>query len=317
MALIFWLVPIIAVVFLLSGFRMIPQTSRGVIERWGKFNRFLQPGLAYAIPIMERIKTVNITEQIVDVGEQEVITKDRLSAKTGLQVYHRVKSDEESVKSSLYNVFDADFQITQLAKTTMRNVIGNMDLLDANSQRQVINDALRSTMQAEIEKWGYEVVRVEIKQIEPPQSIQEAMNNVVLAQNQKVAAVDFATAVETQADGQRRAQIKQAEGARQSAILQAEGVRQTSILEAEGQAKATVMNAEAQATAIQLENEAYQKYFGERSQVFKQLDTMAESFRNNAKIIVPAGQNVVNWISDMAGNIPVPQISTTKLKDFK
>ena len=114
-------------------------------------------------------------------------------------------------------------QIVNLARTTLRNIIGTLTLKSANSERGKINEELRSTLLAETANWGIEILRTELKEIDPPQDVQETMNKVVKAENEKIAAVDFATATETQADGQRRAEIKKAEGVKQAKILQAEG----------------------------------------------------------------------------------------------
>ena len=129
-------------------------------------------------------------------------------------------------------------QIVALARTTLRNIIGTMTLKDANSERVIINNALYNNPAGKTKNWGLEIVRTELKEINPPADVQETMNKVVKASNERVAAIDFATARETQADGERRAAIKVAEGQRQAAILQAEGQKQAKILIAEGDAQA-------------------------------------------------------------------------------
>jgi len=129
-------------------------------------------------------------------------------------------------------------QIVALARTTLRNIIGTMTLKDANSERGKINSALYNNLASETKNWGLEIVRTELKEINPPTDVQETMNKVVKASNEKIAAIDFATARETQADGERRAAIKVAEGQRQAAILQAEGQMQAKVLVADGEAQA-------------------------------------------------------------------------------
>ena len=168
---------------------------------------------------------VNITEQMVDAQPQEIITNDNLNARVDAQVYFKVKADEESVKASQYNVTNYENQIVNLARTTLRNIIGTLTLKSANSERGKINGELRTTLK-ETQNWGIEILRTELKEIDPPQDVQETMNKVVKAENEKIAAVDFATATETQADGQRRAEIKKAEGIKQAKILAAEGEAQ-------------------------------------------------------------------------------------------
>ncbi|HEX2965799.1 MAG TPA: SPFH domain-containing protein, partial [Syntrophorhabdaceae bacterium] len=256
------IVALIAVFFL--GIRIVKPTHRGVIERLGKYNRFLRVGFNWVIPIIESTRSRNVTERMTNIASQEIITKDNLNAKVELVVYHKVKDDEESVKKSYYEVDDYKSQIVMLAQTTARNVIGNMKFTEVNSQRAMLNKLLAETIDKEIENWGLKVVRVELKDITPPQSVQETMNNIIQAQNAKDAAIDFATAVETKADGARRAAIKEADGIKQANILKAEG----------------------EARAIQLVNEAAERYFIGNAQKLRQLEMMEKALKDNAKIVI-------------------------------
>ena len=221
---------IIIIILLILSVRTVRPTSRGLVERFGKYNRFANPGIVFLIPFIEHLVVVNITENMIDAGLQEIITSDSLNAKVDAQVYFKVRSDEDSVKASQYSVFNYMRQIVALARTTLRNIIGTMSLKDANSERGKINNALYSNFAEETKGWGLEIVRTELKEISPPPDVQETMNKVVKASNEKIAAIDFATARETQADGERRAAIKVAEGQRQAAILQAEGQKQAKVL---------------------------------------------------------------------------------------
>jgi regulator of protease activity HflC (stomatin/prohibitin superfamily) len=270
--------------------RTVRPTSRGLIERFGRYNRFANPGIVFLIPFIERLIRINITENMIDAGLQEIITSDSLNAQVDAQVYFKVRSDEESVKSSQYNVFNYMVQIVALARTTLRNIIGTMTLKDANSERGKINSALYNNLATETKSWGLEIVRTELKEINPPADVQETMNKVVKASNEKIAAIDFATARETQADGERRASIKVAEGQRQSAILQAEGLKQAKITVAEGEAQ-----------AIKLVNEAADKYFKGNAQLLRRLQAVEQSLTNNAKVVIPSGTSLVNVIGELAG----------------
>jgi regulator of protease activity HflC (stomatin/prohibitin superfamily) len=281
---------IIIFVFLPMSIRTLRPTQRGLIERFGRYNRFANPGIIFLIPFIERLVRVNITENMVDAGLQEIITSDSLNAQVDAQVYFKVRSDEESVKASEYNVFNYKVQIVALARTTLRNIIGTLTLKEANSERGKINNSLYNNLSNETKSWGIEIVRTELKEINPPADVQETMNKVVKATNEKIAAVDFATARETQADGERRAAIKVAEGQRQSAILQAEGQRQAKVLVAEGEAQ-----------AIKLVNEAADQYFKGNAQLLRQLQAVEQSLSNNAKVVVPAGTTLVNVIGGLAG----------------
>jgi regulator of protease activity HflC (stomatin/prohibitin superfamily) len=250
------------------------------VERFGKYNRFANPGLVFILPFgIEKLTKVNITEMMVDAGGQEIITKDALNASVDAQVYFKVKTDETSVKASEYNVFNYKVQIVALARTTLRNIIGTMNLMEANSERGKINKSLYDQLTVETQNWGIEIVRTELKEINPPDTVQQAMNKVVVANNEKTAAIDFATATETKADGERRAVIKKADGDKQSRILVAEG----------------------EAQAIKLVNEAADAYFKGNAQLLKQLQVAQEALANNSKIVIPTGQSLINVIGDLAG----------------
>ncbi len=243
---VFWIVfGIVAFIALVTSIRTVRPIARGLVERFGKYKRFANPGLIFIIPFgIEHLLKVNITEMMVDAGGQEIITKDALNASVDAQVYFKVKTDETSVKASEYNVFNYKVQIVALARTTLRNIIGTMNLMEANSERGKINKSLYDQLTVETQNWGIEIVRTELKEINPPDTVQQAMNKVVVANNEKTAAIDFATATETKADGERRAVIKKADGEKQSRILVAEG----------------------EAQAIKLVNEAADAYFKGKAQ---------------------------------------------------
>lgn len=287
----FWyfLIPLV-VLIIAAGIRIVRPTQRGLIERLGKYNKFANPGFHWIIPIIDKIYVINVTEQMVDAEPQEIITNDNLNASVDAQVYFRVKSDEDSVKGSIYNVNNFRWQIVNLARTTLRNIIGTLTLKSANSERGKINAELYKTLHTETKGWGIEIVRTELKQIDPPKDVQETMNKVVKAENEKIAAIDSATAAETVADGVKRAKIKEAEGFKQSKILHAEG----------------------EAEAIRLVNEAADKYFVGNAQMLRKLEAMEASLENNAKIVIPTGTELVNIIGEMAGIVPIDKKSSKK-----
>jgi regulator of protease activity HflC (stomatin/prohibitin superfamily) len=269
--------------FLLSGARIVRPTGRGLVERLGKYHRLAMPGFNWVIPAVERMFLVNITEVMLNAEPQEIITSDKLNARVDAQVYFKVKADEESVKNSQYQVFDYRYQMVNLARTTLRNIIGTLTLKSANSERGKINSELQKTMRDETTHWGIEIVRTELKEIDPPADVQETMNRVVKAENEKVAAIDFATATETIADGARRAEIKKAEGIKQAQILKAEG----------------------EAQAIRLVNESADRYFVGNAQVLRRLIAVETALASNSKIVVPSGSELVNVIGDLAGLLPL------------
>jgi regulator of protease activity HflC (stomatin/prohibitin superfamily) len=291
---IIWIAAIAAVVIFFLGIRIVRPTHRGLIERLGKYNRFANMGFNWIIPVIEVLYQVNITEQMVDAEPQEIITNDNLNAKVDAQVYFKVKDDEGSVKHCQYSVNNYQYQIVNLARTTLRNIIGTLTLKSANSERGKINAELHKTLCDETSSWGLEIVRTELKEIDPPKDVQETMNKVVKAENEKISAIDFATATETVADGQKRAEIKKAEGVRQASILEAEGQKQARILQAEGESE-----------AIKLVNEAAEKFFVGNAQVLRKLEAVEKSLKDNTKIVVPANTELVNVIGEMAGVLPL------------
>jgi regulator of protease activity HflC (stomatin/prohibitin superfamily) len=271
-----------AVVLFLGGIKIVRPTQRGLIERLGKYHNYANPGFHWIIPVIDKMFRINVTEQMVDAEPQEIITNDNLNARVDAQVYFRVKADEDSVKGSLYNVNNYKWQIVNLARTTLRNIIGTLTLKSANSERGKINADLYKTLHNETRTWGIEIVRTELKEIDPPKDVQETMNKVVKAENEKIAAIDSATAAETNADGVKRAKIKEAEGYKQSKILHAEG----------------------EAEAIKLVNAAADKYFVGNAQLLRKLEALEASLEKNAKIVIPTGSELVNIIGEMAGVVP-------------
>lgn len=274
---------VVVVILALAGMRVVRPTHRGLVERFGKYHRFAMPGFNWIIPVVERLYEVNTTERMVDAQQQEIITSDNLNAIVDAQVYFKVKTDENSVKASEYNVNNHERQIVQLARTTLRNIIGTMTLTDCNSGRNKINKDLQEVLRKETANWGIEIVRTELKEIKPPEDVQATMNKVVKAANEKLSAVDFATAKETEADGERRANVKRADGEKQARILKAQG----------------------EAESIRLVNEAAERYFKGNAQLLKRLEVTQKSFRNNSKIVVPSNTDIINIIGNDDKIMPI------------
>lgn len=282
-SMIVWVLVILSVFIFFLGIRIVRPTHRGLVERLGKYNRFAQAGFHWIIPVVDRIYQTEITEQMIDATPQEIITFDNLNARVDAQVYFKIRPDETSVRNSIYNVSDVVHQIVNLARTTLRNIIGTLTLKSANSERGKINDELHKVLIKETAAWGIDIIRTELKEIDPPGDVQETMNKVVKAENEKIAAVDYATAAETVADGEKRSQIKRAEGIKQARILQAQG----------------------EAEAIQLVHEAADKFFIGNAQVLRKLQAMENALEDNAKIVIPANTELVNVIGDLAGVLPI------------
>jgi len=274
---------ILCLVLFVAGIRIVRPTHRGLIETFGKYTKFAMPGFHWIIPVVQRLYQVNTTEQMVNAEPQVIITNDNLNATVDAQVYFKINTDEQNVKNSTYNVNNYQVQIVALARTTLRNIIGTLSLRSANSERGRINNDLLATLKNETQSWGIDIMRTELKEIDPPKDVQETMNKVVKAENEKIAAIDFATAAETTADGIKRAEIKKAEGIRQAKILAAEG----------------------DAQAIRLVNEAADMYFVGNAQLLRKLQTVETSLKSNAKVVIPAGSELVNVIGELAGVLPL------------
>jgi regulator of protease activity HflC (stomatin/prohibitin superfamily) len=270
---------LILVIFVLAilglGVKIVRPVEVGIVEFLGKYSRTANAGFNWILPGLMKMWRINITERRVDIDPQSIITKDKLNAVVDGVVYYRVQEAQKAI----YNVNNFGASVPSLAKTTLRAVIGKMTLTEANENRDKINEEVEKILSKGVSKWGIDVVRVELQRIEPPPDVQDAMNQVVKAENEKIAALDLATAIETQADGERRAEIKKAEGI----------------------AAAIRLKADADGDAIKIVNEAAEKYFVGNAQLLKKLETVSEALRDNAKIIVPAGSDLVNVISDLAG----------------
>jgi len=280
---IYLLIGLFVLAIFAKGVRIVRPTHRGLVETLGKYSKYAEPGFHWVIPFVQNLYRVNVTEQMVDAEPQVIITNDNLNTTVDAQVYFRVRPDEESVKASQYNANDYRYQVVNLARTTLRNIIGTMSLRSANSERGVINSDLHATLEHETRRWGIEITRTELKEIDPPKDVQETMNKVVKAENEKIAAIDFATAAETTADGVKRGEIKRAEGVKQGKILEAEG----------------------EAQAIKLVNEAAEEFFVGNAQLLRKLQAMETALKDNAKIVVPSGSDLVNVIGEMAGVLPI------------
>jgi regulator of protease activity HflC (stomatin/prohibitin superfamily) len=221
-------VAVLAVLVLAKAIRIVPQARAGVVERLGRYNRTLDPGLALVIPFVDRVKPLlDLREQVVSFPPQSVITEDNLVVNIDTVVYYQVTD----AKAATYEIADYIGGIEQLVVTTLRNVIGGLTLEETLTSRDEINQKLRGILDDATGKWGIRVNRVELKAIEPPGTIKEAMEKQMRAERDRRATI-------LQAEGVKQSQILTAEGEKQAAILRAEGRRESEILEADGQAKA-------------------------------------------------------------------------------
>jgi regulator of protease activity HflC (stomatin/prohibitin superfamily) len=208
--------------------RIIPQARAGLVERLGRYHRTLQPGLTIVVPFIDRVKPlIDLREQVVSFAPQPVITEDNLVVGIDTVIYFTITDP----KAATYEVANPLQAIEQLTVTTLRNVIGGMTLEDTLTSRDHINSQLRVVLDEATGKWGVRINRVEIKSIDPPGTIQEAMEKQMRAERDRRAAI-------LNAEGVKQSQILTAEGEKQSAVLRAEGAKTSAVLRAEGESKA-------------------------------------------------------------------------------
>ncbi len=229
---------IFVVVVILRSIRIVPQAYAGVVERLGRYQRTLQPGLNILIPFIDRLRPlVDMREQVVSFPPQPVITEDNLVVSIDTVIYFQVTD----ARAATYEIANYLAGVEQLTVTTLRNVVGGLNLEEALTSRDNINGQLRVVLDEATGKWGLRVNRVELKAIDPPLSIQDSMEK------------------QMRAERDRRAVILTSEGSKQSQILEAEGARQSAILKAEGEAQAQILKAEAEAKAITIVFDAIHK----------------------------------------------------------
>lgn len=232
------IVLILVVVTLFAGVKTIPQGQIWTVERFGAYTRLLEPGLQFVLPYIDRIgRKLNVQEQVVEIPEQTVITRDNVTVTVDGIIYFRVMEPEKAA----YQVQNLELALTTLAMTNIRSVIGEMELDATLSSRERINSSLLGILDGATLPWGVKVSRVEIRKIEPPE-------NLILAMNLQMTAERERRAVVARADGEREASIKRAEGDKQALILSAEGRQQAAIRDAE--ARVALARAEAEATEV-------------------------------------------------------------------
>jgi regulator of protease activity HflC (stomatin/prohibitin superfamily) len=235
---------VLLVIYVALAIKIVQQYEQGLIERFGRYRKTVDPGFHMIVPFIERMVKVDMREQVVDVPPQEVITRDNVVVTVDAVVYYQA-TDPVKLK---YNVSNFILAATKLAQTNLRNVVGDMDLDDALTSRETINTELRQILDEATDVWGTRVVRVEIQRIDPPTDVTQAMHR------------------QMKAERERRAVVTEAEGEKRSQILRAEGVKASRILEAEGQAQAIKEVAEAdkfqKLTVAEGEGQAIERVFG-------------------------------------------------------
>ena len=280
---LFVLLIVVVLVIALTNLCVVPQGNAWVVERLGKYSATWQAGLHIKTPIIERIaRKISLKEQVADFEPQSVITKDNVTMNVDSVVYFQVIDP----KALTYGVERPIAAIENLCATTLRNIIGSMTLDETLTSREKINAETIQVLDEATNKWGIDITRVEVQNITPPKSIQEAMEKQMKAEREKRAVI-------LTAEGEKQSAITRAEGEKESAILRADAVREERIRTAQGEAEAIKAVAEAQAAAIELVNNANpsKEYLSIRS--MEAAEKMANG--QSTKIIVPSSlQNVTS-----------------------
>ncbi len=296
----------IVLVFIISNIKIVPQASAFVLERLGAYNSTWDTGLHFKIPFIDRIsKRVSLKEQVVDFAPQPVITKDNVTMQIDTVVYYQVTDP----KLYAYGVEYPLAAIENLTATTLRNIIGELELDHTLTSRDVINTKIRQILDEATDPWGIKVNRVELKNILPPREIQEAMEKQMKAERERREAI-------LRAEGEKRSEILIAEGHKEAAILRAEAVREQKIRESEGEAEAILKVQKAMADSIKLLNEA-----GASKEVIalKSLEAFTAAADGKAtKIIIPSEiQSLAGLATSVSELLPFGAVSEAQSEDVK
>ena len=301
---IFGIIAAVAIIYVLSGFKIIQQSETRVIERLGKYNRTLASGINIIWPILDKARKVTVRyvvrdragnnvvvmkesdvidlrEQVYDFPEQNVITKDNVTTRINALLYFQIVDPVKSV----YEIDNLPNAIEKLTQTTLRNVIGELELDETLTSRDTINSKLRAVLDDATNKWGVKVNRVELQDITPPDTVRRAMEQQMQAERERRAQI-------LKSEGDEQSQVNEAEAEKQAKILQAEGEAKAKILQAEAEAKAKVLQAEAEAEAIRQVTEAIQSSKADPASYLlavKYIDSLKEmvSGKDNKTVYVP------------------------------
>jgi regulator of protease activity HflC (stomatin/prohibitin superfamily) len=290
------IIVVIVFLFWLSGFKTVRPVEKVLVERFGKYNRTLTQGLHWIVPLVDKIIRINIAETQIDLTKQSVITKDNLNLSIDGVVYFKVN---DPLKAT-YNINHYGWAISSLAQTTLRSIVGEMDFVEANAQRQHINARIEQELDQQTQSWGIDILRVELQDIQASHTVQVAMDKVVTAEREREALI-------TQS-------IAHKESARELAeakVIEAEADKRAQIEMATGRAESVKIEALAEAEAIKFVNNAVETSFKTNARKFKALEVTEASLQHNAKIVLTEkGINpsiIFNDSSETVVPAPVPK----------
>ncbi len=309
----------LAIVVIYAGVKVVPQSETRVVERLGRFHSVLSPGLNFIVPFIDRPKTIytrrvenaiggktivrlsatpviDLREQVYDFPSQQVITRDNVTTEINALLYFQIVDPKKAV----YEIDNLPNAIEKLTQTSLRNVIGELELDETLTSRDTINSKLQVILDDATNKWGVKVNRVELQDITPPQSVRQAMEKQMQAERNRRAEI-------LNAEGEKQSRILRSEGEKASQINQAEAVKQSEILRAEGEAKAIILNAEAEAEAIRRVASAVSETQTDPATyilAMKYIDTLREmaSGKDNKTVYIPyEASSVLSSIGSIKG----------------
>ena len=257
----------LALTALIRSVRIVNQYEKGLVMRFGKYQRTVGSGINILVPFVESILAVDMRERVLNVDPQNVITKDNVAVIVDAVVYYKVV---DPVKAE-FEIQNFAYAATTLAQTNMRNIVGELALDETLISRDIINNNLRTVLDEATNPWGVKITRVEVQKIQPPKDIEDAMSKQMKAEREK------------------RAEILTAEGYKTSQILRAEGDKESAILKSEGQAQ-----------AVERVAEAAEKFLTPRALELRKIEMLEKTLQNNTKYIIPSGSNLIN-ILDLEG----------------
>lgn len=299
---------IAVIAILLSGVKIVQPYEQGIYMRLGKFVRVLNQGLNFVCPLINEVVKLDLRTEVLDVPKQEVITKDNSPVGVDAIIYIKVTDP----KSAFFEVTDYRLATVNLAQTTLRSIIGEMELDQILSSRERINASLRDILDENTDKWGVKIEAVEIKEVDPARKVKDSMEEQTSAERKRRAAI-------LEADGQKRAAILEAEGKKKSMILEAEGARQSMILEAEGKRLATILEGQGEAQKLRIMSVGAATMDSKALSVLSMQTVQKVGEGESSKIFFPMElTRLVDGISDYVGSAArVPDRPVSNMEDIE